>query len=72
VAPVKNLVFSYRVSEREDEGRFVMGEKQEFKMQTSVKLPPKPTSNMETIEQSEDEVYPDDDMEIRVLELGDD
>jgi hypothetical protein len=26
---------------------------------------------LETIEQSEDEVYPDDDMEIRVLELGD-
>lgn len=41
-------------------------------MQSSVKLPPRPISNLETIEQSEDEVYPDDDMEIRVLELGDD
>jgi hypothetical protein len=26
---------------------------------------------LETIEQSEDEFYPDDDMEIRMLELGD-
>lgn len=40
-------------------------------MQTSVKLQPKPISNLETIEQSEDEVYPDEEMEIRVLDLGD-
>ena len=63
-------MFAYRVSEKEEEGRFVLGERQEFKMQASVKLQPRAASNLETIEQSEDEVYPDDDMEIRVLELG--
>lgn len=41
-------------------------------MQTSVKLPPRPASNLETIQQSQDEVYPDDDIEIRVIQLGDD
>ena len=63
----KNLVLGYSF----DQGKFVLGEKQELKMQTTVKLPPRPTSNLETIEQSEDEVYPDEDMEIRFLELGD-
>jgi hypothetical protein len=49
VFATKNLVFAYRVSEKEEEGRFVLGEKQEFKIQTSVKLPPKPVSNLQTI-----------------------
>lgn len=70
LSATKNLVYSYRVSEREEEGKFVIGERQEFKMQTSIKLAPKPISNLESIDQSEDEFYPDEDMEVRVLKLG--
>ena len=40
-------------------------------MQASVKVAPRPSSNLETIEQSEDEYYPDDDMDIRFMDLGD-
>jgi len=40
-------------------------------MQASVKVAPRPSSNLETIEQSEDEYYPDDDMNIRELDFGD-
>lgn len=36
-----------------------------------MKVAPRPSSNLETIEQSDDEYYPDDDMEIRVIDLGD-
>jgi hypothetical protein len=41
-------------------------------MQASVKLAPRPSSYLQTIEQSEDEYYPDDDMEIRLIDFGDD
>ena len=41
-------------------------------MQASVKVAPRPSSNLETIEQSEDEYYPDDEMEIRMIDIGKD
>jgi hypothetical protein len=71
IGQTKNLVCAYKINEIEEDYKFILGEKQEFKMQTSIKVQPKPDSNLENIEQSADEFYPDDDMEVRVLQLGD-
>lgn len=68
----KNAIHSFHIQESEKETGLVIGEKQEYKVQTAVTLPPRANNHIEELDQSRSEYYPDDEVEDRFLELGDD